>query len=289
MTPNINDKFTLTEVGTLTAMASPGYEIGGNSMTAVDLSAWADIGEQTAVYFAVDRVDSKGIRVAGTYTEWKGIVSGNTLGSLTLVKGNDQNYPVGATTRIMLLLTSEWANAIVRGILVSHKQDGTLKDSSVPSSALANAAVTRSKLATLTRKAPLSLIGKGTVGTSAPWPNASDSAMQYAFVIPDDYVSGNIKIKTLIHGGTSGIVRLYRRTYRARSGEALHTIEGSPVFTELTANGTVLLWEFDIEESDFAIGDSLRIELNRDGPGVADTCSQDLQTDGTWAEYTGRA
>jgi len=134
MTPDINDKFAFVALGTKTELASPGYSIGADTITCEDLSAWAAAGASTAVFFGIDRVevvDNKEQRVAGTYTEWKGIVSGDTIGSLELLEGTDQNYAADGNTRVYMVITSAWANALIEGILASHNQDGTLKTNSV--------------------------------------------------------------------------------------------------------------------------------------------------------------
>lgn len=130
MTPNMNDLFTKVALGTKTELASPGYTIGDSSISCVDLSAWAAAAAENAVFFGMDRVqtiDGRQVRIDNTYTEWKGIVSGNTVGSLQRTAGNDQDYPAGSGTRVYMLITASWANALIAGLLVAHNKDGSLK------------------------------------------------------------------------------------------------------------------------------------------------------------------
>lgn len=123
MTPDIDDKVTYVAFGTKTELVAPGYTEGQGSINANDLSEWP--GADTALFFAMDRVDSAGDRINGTYTEWKAIKSGGSLGSMELVGGVDQDYPAGSTTRVYMVLTAAWANSMADAILVEHNKDGT--------------------------------------------------------------------------------------------------------------------------------------------------------------------
>lgn len=121
MSANINDHFTHVAEGTKTELASPGHSIGGTSINVNDASKWVT---DTSVYFGIDQQDANGLRIPDTYSEWKGIVSDNSIGSMVLVGGVDQEYTAGSTIRVYMLVTPSWANAIVDGILPQHKQDG---------------------------------------------------------------------------------------------------------------------------------------------------------------------
>lgn len=124
MTPNILDKFTYVALGTKTELASPGYNIGDTTINCNDLSEWAAAGDFTAVYFGIDQVDADGNRIDGTYTEWKGIISGSSIGSLELINGTDQNYPAASTTRVYMVITAAVFNSMVDGLLVEHNKQG---------------------------------------------------------------------------------------------------------------------------------------------------------------------
>lgn len=144
MAAALTDLFTYVAYGTLTHLASPGYTVGNSSINADDLSAWSTT---TAVYFGMDIVDASGARVDGSYTAWKAIVSGNTLGSLTLQYGTDQDYPAGTSTRLFILDTSALWNALIDGLSVLHNKDGTLKDGIIATSKIADSAITSVKIA----------------------------------------------------------------------------------------------------------------------------------------------
>jgi hypothetical protein len=124
MAASINDKITDVALFTKTELASPGHTSGGTSINANDLSAWPTA---YAVYFCIDKVDAAGVRVAGTYTEWEGIVSGNTIGSMVYKGGDgDQDYSAGSTTRVYMGLTVAWGEALAQGIRTHANPDGTL-------------------------------------------------------------------------------------------------------------------------------------------------------------------
>lgn len=124
----ITDKFNQATNGTrpvpttLTATRA----IGASSITVGALTGWPTA---TAVHFSIYQVDTSGNKVAGSQTDWKGTSSGTTISNLTLEAGSDSGDSVGAIVECGP--TAAWANDVVDGILVSHDQDGTLKDGAV--------------------------------------------------------------------------------------------------------------------------------------------------------------
>lgn len=132
---------------TATTLSAPGYTIGNTSINVGSTTNWPTT---TGVTFAIDTIDSNGLRVAGTYNTFRGTVNTATqITNVTYVGGDaNQNYSAGSTTRVYILAQSDWANRMVDGILVSHDQDGTLKAGAVDVTAVvADAIITRAKLA----------------------------------------------------------------------------------------------------------------------------------------------
>lgn len=123
MSGSTSDLITYVALSTKSEVAAPGYTVGDSSVSGADLSVWPD-GSSTGVFFCMDIIDANGKRIDGTYTEWFGIRSGNTIGSLRHVSGTDQDYPAGSTSRIMMLITAAWANGIVEALLKEHKSTG---------------------------------------------------------------------------------------------------------------------------------------------------------------------
>lgn len=150
MAAGINDKFLkVGGEGTITHLASPGKALAATSINVDDASVWPT---DTAVSFAMRQVeqdaDGNNVTVPNTYTSWRGIVAGNTIGSLQLVSGTDQVYAAGSDVEVFINVSSEIHNSLVNGILVSHDQDGTLKANSVDNTAvIADGIVTTAKLA----------------------------------------------------------------------------------------------------------------------------------------------
>jgi hypothetical protein len=81
------------------------------------------------VSFILYQVDTAGKKMPGSQTDWKGIVSGSSIGSLTLKGGTDTNYPIGSI--IEAGPTAAWADDMVDGELTHANQDGTLKAGAV--------------------------------------------------------------------------------------------------------------------------------------------------------------
>lgn len=127
MAADINDKFTETTNGTrpvpttLTAILSSGASPGTATVGA--LTGWPTA---TAVHFIIYTTDVNGAKVAGSQTDWKGIVSGSTLTNLTLKAGTNSGYSVGAV--VEAAPTAAWADDLTEGIRVEHNQDGTHAD-----------------------------------------------------------------------------------------------------------------------------------------------------------------
>lgn len=170
MSAETTDKLTYVALGTLTQLASPGYTIGDGSINCNDLSAW---NTETLAIFGIDQVNALGVRIPGTYTEHSGIISGNTIGSLQLLGGNDQNYTAGATTRVYQLITAAWADALIDGLLLEHNANGThnFPDGSVPTASLASDAGIVTAMVVDGAITPAKLLAGA--GTSWPWQSFS--------------------------------------------------------------------------------------------------------------------
>lgn len=124
MAASINDKFTETTNGsrpvptTLTAILGSGASPG--TATCGALTGWPTA---TAVHFIIYNIDVNGKKVTGSQTDWKGIVSGNTLTGLTLKAGTNNGYSIGAV--VEAAPTAAWADDLTEGLLLEHNQDGT--------------------------------------------------------------------------------------------------------------------------------------------------------------------
>lgn len=141
-----NDFFMKVGRSTATTLASPGYTTGDTSINVASTTNWP---ADTGVTFAIDEVDSNGLRVSGTYNVFRGKVAGGTqIDEVTYVGGDtNRNYSAGATTRVYILVSSYRDNRFTDGVLVSHEQDGTLKAGAVDNAAvLANDVVETAKI-----------------------------------------------------------------------------------------------------------------------------------------------
>jgi len=143
MTATITDKIMVASSGTrpnpttLTAQKS----VGASLLNADDLTGW---GTSTPVTFVLYKIDSNGNEVVGTRSDWKGIVSGNTITQLTLTAGTDTIYPAGSP--VIAAATARWADDLTAALISSHNQNGTLKDGSVGNTTITDGSVTTSKL-----------------------------------------------------------------------------------------------------------------------------------------------
>lgn len=126
-------------VATVTAARST----GGSTLSCDDLSSWAT---DTPVHFSTFKVNTDGTIDTATQTDWKGIVNGNTITDMTRLAGAADSGNASGD-RVELNPTVGWLDDLITGILVSHKQNGALKDNAVTESSIATGAVTSSKVA----------------------------------------------------------------------------------------------------------------------------------------------
>ena len=143
MAANINDKFSEVSTGTrpTTTTVASIRSVSGTSLVCDDLTGWAT---DTAVHFVTYQVDGQGNIVAGTQTDMKGIVSGDTIGSITVTGGTDVGNDVGDI--VQQLPTAAWAKDLADGLQVAHNLDGSLSAGIVDTTELADEAVTTDKI-----------------------------------------------------------------------------------------------------------------------------------------------
>lgn len=123
--PAITDKACKVAIaGSETTLASPGKALGAASIKLADASGWPTA---TGIIFAMRRVDNKGIFVPGTYTEWGGVLAGDTISGLTGTPlfGTDQPYAADGLTQVYLPVSASLWNRLIDLILAQHNQDGT--------------------------------------------------------------------------------------------------------------------------------------------------------------------
>lgn len=139
----ITDKYMKASSGTRpnpTTLASQ-KGIGDSLLTADDLTGWTT---DTATTFVLYKVDSNNNEIINTRSEWKGIVSSNTITQLELTAGTDTIYPIGSP--VIATPTADWADSLVEGLTVSQNQNGTLKDNLITTAMLQSNAVTTAKI-----------------------------------------------------------------------------------------------------------------------------------------------
>lgn len=127
MAASASDYFQKVGRATATTLSAPGYTVGDTSITVGSTTNWPT---STGVTFAIDTVDSAGVRIDGTYNVFRGTVAtGTSITNVTYVGGDtNRNYAAGATTRVYILISSYRDNRMVDGLVVEHNQDGTHSD-----------------------------------------------------------------------------------------------------------------------------------------------------------------
>jgi hypothetical protein len=124
------DYFRKTGANTVTTLAAPGKALAATSIT---VGSTANYPTDTGITIGIRQVDSDGVLVAGTYSEYSATVTSGTTFAIdaTPVLGSDQVYPAGSTTQVFLPVSSHSQNELVDGILEFANQDGTLQTAPV--------------------------------------------------------------------------------------------------------------------------------------------------------------
>ena len=147
MSASITDKFNKAADGNgsypTLATVSATRSASEATLTCQDLTGWAT---DTPVHFSTYQLNSSGVVDTTTQTDWKGIVSGNTITNLTRIAGAaDTGNAIGDI--VELNPTIGWLDDLVTGLLATHKQDGSLKDNIVKSNNIDSATITNDKIA----------------------------------------------------------------------------------------------------------------------------------------------
>ena len=147
MSATITDKFNKAADGNgsypTLATVSATRSASEATLACQDLTGWAT---DTPVHFSTYQLNSSGVVDTTTQTDWKGIVSGNTITNLTRIAGAaDTGNAIGDI--VELNPTIGWLDDLVTGLLASHKQDGSLKDNIVKSNNIDSAAIGTAKIA----------------------------------------------------------------------------------------------------------------------------------------------
>jgi hypothetical protein len=118
------DFYKKVGANTVTTLAAPGKNLAA---TSINVGSTTNYPTDTGIVVGIRVVDSDGVVVPGTYSEWNGVVASSTAITIesTPVYGSDQVYTAGASTQVFLNVSSSLHNQLVDGVLVEHGQDGT--------------------------------------------------------------------------------------------------------------------------------------------------------------------
>lgn len=151
------------------------------------------------------------------------------------------------------------------------------------------AAIARGKLATVTNRVPLTLNAFASVGFVS-WRDAQNDQYAFSFVVPTDYVSGDITASIMRRGDSaSGTAVMSRNTFRFRNATAFSQLETSVSMNFTPGNTNTQVVTMTVAAANFQAGDVIRWDILRSGSDGGDTMAASVAYDGGWVEYTGRA
>lgn len=127
MSANTADKITDVRNGARpnSARATGTRSAGATSLACDNLAGWPD-STKSKVHFVTYQLDSSSNPVAGTQLDCSGIVSGNTIGSFTVIDGSDNGNSVGDV--VEMLPTAAWAQDLADALDAQHTRTGTHKN-----------------------------------------------------------------------------------------------------------------------------------------------------------------
>jgi hypothetical protein len=124
MSATINDKLTQVKPNTTTnapvTTVSTTRAIGGASLACVDLTDWPT---DTAIHFQTYKKKADGTKDFTTAVDMKGIVSSNTIGSVTITNGTDAGNAIG--DYVELNPTAAYGEGVYEWGTTEHNVDGT--------------------------------------------------------------------------------------------------------------------------------------------------------------------
>lgn len=176
----IADKLTKANNGVL-ALAATLTTNKGTGIATADLNAstgWPQDSVDGPVHFALFKVDNATNKlVTGTLTFWKATLSGNTLSTMQLTGGNNQNYVVGDSA--LITNTPGMINDLVEALKLQHNPDGSHKNITSTNATITNLTVTNL-----------------TVGSQTPSPDWTPLAANVTSVVPLGNRSYQINLDT---------------------------------------------------------------------------------------------
>lgn len=125
MPATTSDLFSLASSGTapLSSTLTAAKAIGAPSFAVAAASGWPTSTLFHFKLYQATAVNGVSTVTPGTETLWSGIITGLSIGSLTLRSGNDQVYPINSIIEPML--TSAQYDNLINGLLTQHNQNGT--------------------------------------------------------------------------------------------------------------------------------------------------------------------
>ena len=124
MPANILDKITATynSANPNVARVNGTRVPSGTTLSCDNLAGWPTV---SAVEFSTYKIDTNNAVIVGTQIDWKGLVSGNNIGSLTRVTGaSDGGSAIGDV--VEMNPTANWGNDLYTALTKEHKQlDGS--------------------------------------------------------------------------------------------------------------------------------------------------------------------
>lgn len=121
MSANITDKVTDVRNAARpnSARVTSGRSTGGVTLICDNLAGWPTASK---VHFVTYTVDSNSNPVAGSQLDCSGIVSGNNIGSFTVIDGTDSGNSVG--DYVEMLPTAAWGQDLADALSVGHTRTG---------------------------------------------------------------------------------------------------------------------------------------------------------------------
>jgi len=217
------------------ARASAPRSAGGTTLSCDNLTGWPTASK---VHFVTYQIDSLSNPVAGTQLDCYGIVSGNSIGSITVVDGTDTGNSVNDV--VEMLPTAAWGQDLTDGLTAEHARTGahakelitSRTEDTSPDSSNDFLLSYDDSAATLKKIKPSSLgIGLGWVPISEIWTYSSSDATNatYVVTVPSDATtkySAGMRVKLTDSGTKYFIITKVAATALTLYGGTDYTLTG---------------------------------------------------------------
>lgn len=134
--PLPSDKFKRSSNGGIPVVATvqTPRTTGATSLAVDTQQFWPT---SSGIAFSTYKLDANNKKIPGTQTDWEGVSDGTSTLSSIVRTGGAADGGNAINDKVQMVITAQWGEDLIDGILIGHNQDGSHKALVAPSAAIA--------------------------------------------------------------------------------------------------------------------------------------------------------